>query len=44
LTKLLEKEEYQNIQSQDDLVKAASLSFRDFLLPSPPKSGEYTVQ
>jgi hypothetical protein len=44
LTKFLEREVYQNIQSQDDLVKAASLSFRDFLLPSSPNPGEYTVQ
>jgi hypothetical protein len=44
LTRLLEKEELQNIQSEADLVKASRLTFREFLLPSSPKPGEYTVQ
>jgi len=44
LTKILEKEGTQNIQSVAEFVKSARLSFQGLLLPSPPKPDDYTVQ
>jgi hypothetical protein len=42
LTKILETDGGPEIQSESDLVKATRLLFRDLLLPSPPRPGEYT--
>jgi hypothetical protein len=42
LKKILETHDGPEIQSESDLAKAAGLSFRDLLLPSPPPPGEYT--
>jgi hypothetical protein len=42
LKKILETDEGPKIQSESDLVQATHLSFRDLLLPSPPKPGDYT--
>ena len=44
LTKILEREGNQNIHSQADLIEKTRLSFRELLLPSPPKPEEYTFQ
>jgi hypothetical protein len=42
LTKILENIDGPEIQSESDLVQVTHLSFRDLLVPSPPKPGDYT--
>jgi hypothetical protein len=42
LTRMLEKYDGPEIHSESDLIAATRLAFRDLLLPSPPKPGDYT--